>query len=147
MFLSENAFGILVLAKRRVSTLMPIIGENKSDAYLDWEMKIEKLFACHNIHENLKVMWVILEFSAYALVWLYQIIGYKIGILVFTLGKYKDEVLCDKVPIEATHILLVSPWQYDRKLTHDMVTNKFMFVHRGQKVTLKPLSPKEVDKD
>ncbi|RDX96933.1 hypothetical protein CR513_20361, partial [Mucuna pruriens] len=48
--------------------------ENKPKAYLDWEMKIEKIFACHNIHENLKVIFVTLEFSAYALVWWYQIL-------------------------------------------------------------------------
>ncbi|RDX75901.1 hypothetical protein CR513_44189, partial [Mucuna pruriens] len=49
--------------------------------------------------------------------------------LAFTLGKYEDEVLCD------------------RKMIYDGVTNRFMFVHKGQKFTLKPLSLKEVNKD
>ncbi|RDX85351.1 hypothetical protein CR513_33497, partial [Mucuna pruriens] len=49
--------------------------------------------------------------------------------------------------MEATHILLGRPWQYDHKGIHDGVTNKFMFVHRGQKVVLKPLLPKKVNKD
>ncbi|RDX60677.1 hypothetical protein CR513_61159, partial [Mucuna pruriens] len=30
--------------------------------------------------------------------------------LTFTLGKYSDEILCDVVPMEATHILLGRPW-------------------------------------
>ncbi|RDX98037.1 hypothetical protein CR513_19117, partial [Mucuna pruriens] len=53
------------------------------------------------------------------------------------LRPYNDEILCDVVPIEAIHILLGRPWKYDRKVTHNGVTNKFSFVHMGQKVTLK----------
>ncbi|RDY06547.1 hypothetical protein CR513_09452, partial [Mucuna pruriens] len=48
-------------------------GENKPNDNLNWKMKVEQLFVCHNIHENLKVKLVTLEFSAYALVWWYQI--------------------------------------------------------------------------
>ncbi|RDX65382.1 hypothetical protein CR513_55966, partial [Mucuna pruriens] len=36
--------------------------------------------------------------------------------LAITLGKYKDEILCDVVPMEATHILLGRFWQYDNKM-------------------------------
>ncbi|RDX83660.1 hypothetical protein CR513_35396, partial [Mucuna pruriens] len=57
--------------------------------------------------------------------------------------KYNDEILYDVVPIETTHILLGRLWQFDRKVTHDGVTNRFSFVHMRQKVTLKPLSPRE----
>jgi len=63
------------------------------------------------------------------------------------LAKYKDEVLCDVVPMEATHILLGRPWQYDRKTLHDGLTNKIYFNFHGHKVTLKSLSPKEVHED
>ncbi|RDY05715.1 hypothetical protein CR513_10413, partial [Mucuna pruriens] len=47
--------------------------------------------------------------------------------LVFTMGQYKDEILCDIVSMEAVHILLGRPWQHDYKVTHDKVTNKFTF--------------------
>ncbi|RDX95789.1 hypothetical protein CR513_21641, partial [Mucuna pruriens] len=50
----------------------------------------------------------------------------------FTIGKYEDKVLCDVVPMEATHLLLGRPWQYDRKVIHDGVTNKIFggsFIH------------------
>jgi hypothetical protein len=30
----------------------------------------------------------------------------------FSIGKYKDEVLCDVVLIHATHLLLGRPWQF-----------------------------------
>ena len=45
----------------------------------------------------------------------------------FSIGNYKDEVLCDLVPMEATHILLGRPWQFDRKAFHDGHANKFSF--------------------
>ncbi|RDX77931.1 hypothetical protein CR513_41857, partial [Mucuna pruriens] len=64
--------------------------------------------------------------------------------LVITFWSYKDDILCDVVPMEATHILLGKPWEYDRKLTHDGVSNRFCFVHLGEKVVLKPLSLGEV---
>ncbi|RDY05225.1 hypothetical protein CR513_10962, partial [Mucuna pruriens] len=54
--------------------------------------------------------------------------------LAFILRKYSDEVLCDIVPMKTTHILLGRPWKFDNKVIHD-------------EVTLKPLSPKEVNED
>jgi len=68
-------------------------------------------------------------------------------LITFTVGKYQDEVLCDVVPMEATHILLGRPWQYDRQVLHDGLTNKMSFNFQGHKVILKPLSPKEVHED
>jgi predicted nucleotide-binding protein (sugar kinase/HSP70/actin superfamily) len=37
----------------------------------------------------------------------------------FSIGKYKDEVLCDVVSMHDTHLLLGRPWQFDRKAKHD----------------------------
>jgi hypothetical protein len=34
---------------------------------------------------------------------------------VFAIGKYSDEVMCDVVPIHASHLLLGRPWQFDWK--------------------------------
>ena len=49
--------------------------------------------------------------------------------------------------MEASHLLLGRPWQSDRDVVHNGVTNGFSFVHKGQKVILKPLSPGEVCED
>ncbi|RDY01831.1 hypothetical protein CR513_14796, partial [Mucuna pruriens] len=49
----------------------------------------------------------------------------------FTIGKYEDKVLCDLVLMEATHMLLGRPWHYDRKMIHNGVTSRFIFVHMG----------------
>ncbi|RDY03436.1 hypothetical protein CR513_12979, partial [Mucuna pruriens] len=67
--------------------------------------------------------------------------------LALVVGQYKDKVLYNIVTIEAAYILLGRSLQYDHKVIHDRVTNKFTFVHRGQKVILKPLSPKKVNID
>ncbi|RDX78289.1 hypothetical protein CR513_41460, partial [Mucuna pruriens] len=64
-----------------------------------------------------------------------------------TLGKYKDEILYDVIPMEVTYILLERPFQFDRKVTCDGVTNKLSFAHKGNKVILKPLTSREVIKD
>ncbi|RDY01704.1 hypothetical protein CR513_14924, partial [Mucuna pruriens] len=53
--------------------------------------------------------------------------------------EYEDKVVCDVVPMEATHLLLDRPWQFDKKVIHDGVTNQFTFIHEAKG---KPLSPK-----
>jgi len=48
----------------------------------------------------------------------------------FSIGKYKNEVLCGEIPIEACHILLGRPWQYDIKYSHDDLTNEITLLHK-----------------
>ena len=45
------------------------------------------------------------------------------------LGHYEDVVLCDVVPMQACHILLGHPWQFDRSVVHDGRTNIHSFVY------------------
>ena len=65
----------------------------------------------------------------------------------FRIGKYEDEVLCDVVPMQASHLLLGRPWQYDRHVKHDGFTNKYTLVHKAKAITLVPMSPKQVYED
>jgi len=51
------------------------------------------------------------------------------------------------MPMEASHVLLRRPWQYDRNVHHDRHTNRYSFLFNNQKITLVPLSPSEVCKD
>ncbi|XP_068504248.1 uncharacterized protein [Phaseolus vulgaris] len=60
-----------------------------------------------------------------------------------SIGQYNDNVLCDVVPMEATHILLGRSWQFDTKAIHDGFTNKISFMQNNKKIILKPLSPRE----
>ena len=64
----------------------------------------------------------------------------------FSIGKYKDEVLCDVVPMHAGHILLGRLWQFDRKVTHDGFKNRHSFV-KDNTITLVPLTPRQVYED
>ena len=68
-------------------------------------------------------------------------------LVAFSIGKYEDEVLCDVVPMQAGHLLLGRPWQFDRKVQHDGFTNKYSFVRNQRTVTLVPLTPSQVYED
>jgi hypothetical protein len=68
-------------------------------------------------------------------------------LISFSIGKYKDEVLCDVVPMHAGHILLGRPWQFDRKAIHDGFKNRYSFVKDSRTVTLVPLTPRQVYED
>jgi len=57
----------------------------------------------------------------------------------FSIGKYEDSVLCDVVPMEACHILLGRPWQFDKKTMHNGLTNEITFTHKAKKFVLHPL--------
>ena len=48
-------------------------GKSDPEAYLEWEMKIEQLFACHNYTEDKKVKVAAMEFTDYALIWWNQL--------------------------------------------------------------------------
>ena len=68
-------------------------------------------------------------------------------LVAFTIGRYSDEVMCDVVPMHAGHILLGRPWQYDRRVMHDGFRNRYIFEKDGRKITLVPLTPKQVYED
>ncbi|GKV00638.1 hypothetical protein SLEP1_g13302 [Rubroshorea leprosula] len=86
----------------------------------------------------------------YKLQWLNDCGGIKVNkqvLVSFSIGRYKDEVLCDVVPMHAGHLLLGRPWQYDRRVTHDGFKNRYSFIMEGKTITLAPLSPRQVYED
>ncbi|KAL2518543.1 Retrotrans gag domain-containing protein [Abeliophyllum distichum] len=44
-------------------------GKNNPDAYLEWEMRMELIFDCHNYSEEKKVKLAVIEFTEYAIMW------------------------------------------------------------------------------
>nr|KYP37512.1 Transposon Ty3-I Gag-Pol polyprotein [Cajanus cajan] len=64
-----------------------------------------------------------------------------------SISKYKDEILCDIVSLEASHVFLGRPWQFDKKTINDGPTNKISFQHLGRKIVLCPLSPSQLSED
>ncbi|XP_027155906.1 uncharacterized protein LOC113756423 [Coffea eugenioides] len=65
----------------------------------------------------------------------------------FRIGKYEDVVLCDVVPMQACHILLGRPWQFDKGVTFDGITNKYSFKQGEKRIVLVPLTPIQVHED
>ncbi len=59
----------------------------------------------------------------YKLQWLRKGTEVKVNkrcLIEFPIGKnYKDAVVCDIVPMDACHLLLGRPQQYDKKTKHD----------------------------
>ncbi|XP_042465780.1 uncharacterized protein LOC122048251 [Zingiber officinale] len=68
-------------------------------------------------------------------------------LISFTIGRYTDEVLCDVVPMQASHLLLGRPWKFDRRTTHDGYKNRYSFSKDGRNITLAPLTPRQDFKD
>nr|GEX91984.1 hypothetical protein [Tanacetum cinerariifolium] len=56
----------------------------------------------------------------------------------------QDNGWCDVVPIDACHLLLGRPWEYDRDITHNGRTNTYSFLFVGVKITLVPIKLKKV---
>ncbi|KAL5546999.1 hypothetical protein UlMin_006686 [Ulmus minor] len=57
----------------------------------------------------------------------------------FSIGKYKDEVLCDVVDMDACHMLLGRPWQFDLNTVHNGRTNTYSFRKDNMKIILAPM--------
>ena len=48
--------------------------------------------------------------------------------------------------MQASHILLGRPWEYDREATHEGRTNRYKLVKDGKNHILAPLPPAEIAK-
>ncbi|KAL5861202.1 hypothetical protein ACOSQ4_002498 [Xanthoceras sorbifolium] len=119
--------GELLVARRALS----------AQAKEDDEVQRENIFHTR-CHVNDKLQW--LNDSG-------EVRVNKQVLVSFSIGKYKDEVVCDVVPMNAGHILLGKPWQFDRHVTHDGYTNRYSFVLHKRPITLVPLTPRQVYED
>eukprot|EP00253_Pinus_taeda_P014867 PITA_14867 len=62
------------------------------------------------------------------------------------LGKYRDKIMCDVMPMDVCHILLGRPWQYDRGAMHDGKKNTSKFSKDGVNHTLMPIEEEDTSK-
>jgi hypothetical protein len=87
--------------------------------------------------------------TPYRLEWLKkgnEVIVSKRCLVHFSIGtKYKDNTWCDVVAMDACHLLLGRPWQYDRNAHHDGRKNTYSFLVDNVKLTLLP-NPGDVTK-
>lgn len=63
----------------------------------------------------------------------------------FKVENYHDEVLCNIIPMQACHLLLGRPRQYDRSTKNDGRSNRYTLERDGRKVTLHLLLPSQVN--
>ena len=61
------------------------------------------------------------------------------SVVEFEIGEYKDKVLCDIMLMDACHLLLGCPWQFDVKAMHDGEKNTYMITKQGKKFQMDPL--------
>ena len=57
----------------------------------------------------------------------------------FSVGDYTDMVICDVISMEACHLLLGRPWQYDHGAAHDGRSNTYSFWYNGKQNVLRPM--------
>ena len=55
------------------------------------------------------------------------------------IGPFKDEVLCDIMPLDCCHIMLGRPWQFHRHVVYDGRMNKYSAWKDGVTFKLLPL--------
>ncbi|XP_057989066.1 uncharacterized protein LOC131172130 [Hevea brasiliensis] len=68
-------------------------------------------------------------------------------VVPFFIDKYKDEVVCDIVPMNASHLLLGRPWQFDKRATHDGFKNTYFFIEDEKRIVLAPFCPQQIHQE
>ncbi|KAH9670836.1 Endonuclease [Citrus sinensis] len=80
--------------------------------------------------------------TPYKLTWLKkgnQVTVSKCCLVSLSIGSiYKDKIWCDVVAMDACHLLLGRPWQYDRNEVHDGKRNTYSFMFNNTKIVLLP---------
>ncbi|XP_057808911.1 uncharacterized protein LOC131023389 [Salvia miltiorrhiza] len=84
----------------------------------------------------------------YSLAWLQNgntILVNRRAMVTFSIGsKFTDTIWCDIVPMDACHLLLGRPWQFDRSIIYDGRHNTYSFIYEGVKLVLMPSVPSPV---
>jgi hypothetical protein len=82
--------------------------------------------------------------------WLYNSgklkVTHKVRLKILV-GNYEDTVVCDVLPMDACHVLLGRPWQFDRRSTHEGRSNVYSLWHKGKRHMLQPMLDKDIKVD
>jgi hypothetical protein len=132
----NNLFRTACKMKDRVCKV--IIDSGSTDNLVSTNM-LEKLELERNSHP-----------MPYKVSWLHK--GHQITItqqclVNFKIGGYRDEVLCDVIPMDVCHVLFGRPWQYDRNVIHDGRRNTYTLEKNGRTHMLLPIEEKKVKEE
>ena len=67
--------------------------------------------------------------------------------LNFYVGDYIDTVIYDVLLMDACHLLLGRPWQYDHRATHEGRSNTYSFWDAGRRHVLQPMFANAIKED
>lgn len=93
-----------------------IVDSGSTNNLVSQEM-VEKLILEKTKHPN-----------PYKVTWLqkgHQLLVNEQCLASFQIGNYRDEIMCDVMSMDAYHIILGSPWQYELKAIHDGEANTY----------------------
>jgi hypothetical protein len=71
---------------------------------------------------------IVVHPSPYKVLWPqkgHQVNVTKQCLVEFKIGGYKDQILCDVIPMDVYHLLLGRPWKYDKNVVHDGRKNTY----------------------
>jgi hypothetical protein len=97
-------------SKMKDKVFKVIIDSGRTNNLVSTEM-VEKLELETTVHP-----------TSYKVAWLqkgHQVTITKQCLVEFNIGGYRDEILCDVIPMDVCHVLLGRPWQYDMHVIHD----------------------------
>jgi hypothetical protein len=77
----------------------------------------------------------------------HQVIVTKQCLVEFKIGGYRDEILCDVIPMDVYHILLGRPWKYDINVIHDGRKNNYTLEKNGRTHMLLPIEDNKVKEE
>jgi hypothetical protein len=86
--------------------------------------------------------------SPYKVSWLqngHQVTVTKECLVEFKIRGYRDEILCDVIPIDVFHVFLGRLWQYDRNVVHDGRRNTYTLEKNGRTHMFLPIEDKKVN--
>jgi hypothetical protein len=95
-------------------------------------------------------METIIHLTLYKVSWLqkgHQVTITKQCLVEFKIGGYRDEILCDVIPMDVCHVLLGRPWQYDMNAIHDGRRNTYTLEKNGRTHMLLPIEEKKVKEE
>ena len=68
----------------------------------------------------------------------------KQALIGFSIGNFKDEVMCNVLPMGTCHMLFGRPWQFDKSVIYHGKNYNYSFKVKGHSYTLAPLPPSQV---
>jgi hypothetical protein len=132
----NNLFRTSCKTKDRVCKV--IIDSGSTDNLVSTKI-VEKIELETNVH-----------MTPYKVSWLqkgHQVTVTQQCLLNFKIGGYRDEILCDVIPMDVFHVFFGRNWKYDRNVINDGRRNTYTLEKNGRTHMFLPIEEKKVKED